>query len=355
MEMAQEIQRVRERHGLLGPVAPSSLLTIAAPERTPAKNLAPARVPAPPMPVAFQPNISKARLEHHRQATAIAAKWVSFASKSVLKMLPNEMAVTAAAVLVIAIAFIGFETIHLRKAGVLAVQAPIAQNPGTVAAIVPATNPASEGDPLEKLIDGPQADNPIAVGKDTSGLPKAHVKAVRKLRVKPQPKLPAAENRAKLPTQVSGPTSNPPARVTGSVQNINVASATPPAAKIPVSLPNIKALSGNTGATATLQIQIAYPFAEVEASVWIDNHLTYDQKLFGESKKRALLFKKVEGHEISNVDVPAGEHKIHVRVQSVSSRYDQSQTFVGKFNVSGQNVLAVSCDKRASALQITLR
>ena len=89
--------------------------------------------------------------------------------------------------------------------------------------------------------------------------------------------------------------------------------------------------------------------------MWVDNQLTYDQKLFGESKKRALLFKKVEGHEISNVDVPAGEHKIHVRVQSVSNQYDQSQTFVGKFNVSGQNVLAVSCDKRGNGLQIALR
>jgi hypothetical protein len=53
--------------------------------------------------------------------------------------------------------------------------------------------------------------------------------------------------------------------------------------------------------------------------------------------------------------VPPGEHKIHIRVQSVSSQYDQSQTFVGKFNASGQNILAVACDKRSNGLQITLR
>jgi len=356
MEMAQEIQKVRERHGLLGPVAPS-VLTIATPERTPAKIPAAARVPASPMPVAVQPNISKARPENGKPATvaAISAKWVSFASKSVLKMLPNEITLTAAAVLVLAIAFIGFETIHLRNAGVAAVQAPTAHNAVPTAAVVPAPNPTAAGDPLEKLMDDPQPDNPIAVDKNTSDLPKAQVKAVRKPRVKSQPKLPAAENRAKLATQVSGSTSSTPARITGSVQNIKVASANPPVAKIPVSLPSIKAQSANPAATATLQIQIAYPFAEVEASVWIDNQLTYDQKLFGESKKRALVFKKVEGHEISNVDVPAGEHKIHVRVQSVSGQYDQSQTFVGKFNASGQNILAVACDKRGNGLQITLR
>jgi serine/threonine protein kinase len=356
MEMAQEIQKVRERHGLLGPVAPS-VLSIASPERTAAKNVATARVPAPLMPGAVQPNISKARPQNGRPATvaAMSAKWVSFASKSVLKMLPNEMALTAAAVLVIAIAFIAFETIHLRKAGVVAVQAPIAQNPGPVASVVPATNPTSEGDPLEKLIDDQQVERPIAPKKDTLQVPKTHAKVSRKPPVKPAAKLPAPTDAGKLPTQVSAVNSNPLAQVPASVQNVRAASVTlPVAAKIPGSTPNIRA-SVIPSSTATLQIQIAYPFAEVEASVWVDNQLTYNQKLFGESKKRALLFKKVEGHDISNVNVPAGEHKIHIRVQSISRQYDQSQTFVGKFNASGQNVLAVACDKRGNGLQITLR
>jgi eukaryotic-like serine/threonine-protein kinase len=357
LEMAQEIQKVRERHGLLGPAAPS-MLSIASPERTAAKNVATARFPTPLMPVAVQPSISKARPQNGRPATAaaISAKWVSFASKSVLKMLPSEIALTAAAVLVLAIAFIAFETVHLRKAGVVAVQVPIAQNPSPVAPVVPATNPTSDGDRLEKLIDDPQVDSPIAPEKDTLEVPKTHVKIIRKPPVKPEAKLPAYKDAGKLPAQVSATaTSNPAAKMSGSVENIRVASATPPAAKITASMPSIKAVSATAPATATLQIQIAYPFAEVEASVWIDNQLTYDQKLFGESKKRALLFKKVEGHEISNVNVPAGEHKIHIRVQSISSQYDQSQTFVGKFSASGQNVLAVACDKRGNGLQITLR
>jgi serine/threonine-protein kinase len=355
MEMAQEIQKVRERHGLLGPVAPS-VLSIASPERTAAKNVATARFPTPRMPVAVQPSISKARPQNGRPATAaaISAKWVSFASKSVLKMLPNEMALTAAAVLVIAIAFIAFETIHLRKAGVVAVQAPIAQNPGPVDALVPA-NPAPEGDPLEKLTDDPQVDSPSVHEKDTLDVKKTHVKVIRKPPVKLAAKLPANKDGLRPPAQ-SAVNSNPPTREPASVQNIRVASVTPPAAaKIPASTPGIKAVSATAPATATLQIQIAYQFAEVEASVWIDNQLTYDQKLFGESKKRALLFKKVEGHDISNVNVPAGEHRIHIRVQSVSSQYDQSQTFVGKFNPSGQNILVVACDKRGNGLQITLR
>jgi len=357
MEMAKEIQSVRERHDLLGPVAPAVLLP-ASPERTAGGKVSTMRVSTPAISPTPQRKIStsSAGTGKLETAAAIAAKWVSLASTSVLKMLPSEIALTAAAVLVLAIAFIAFETIHLRKAGVVAVSAPIAQNPSPVAVVVPAANPASEGDALKELMDEPQVDSPIAENKDTLVVPKTHIKVIRKPPVKPEAKLPAHKDAAKLPAEVSATNYNPPATISGSLQNIRVTSVAPPAAaKIPASLPSIKAVSATPPATATLQIQIAYQFAEVEASVWIDNQLTYDQKLFGESKKRALVFKKVEGHEISNVNVPAGEHRIHIRVQSVSSQYDQSQTFVGKFNAIGQNVLALTCDKHSNGLQITLR
>ena len=355
MEMAKEIQSVRERHGLLGPVAPSVLLT-ASPERTAGAKVSTMRVSTPAISSTPQPKISTSSAGTGKLETAVAisAKWVSFASTSVLKMLPSEIALTATAVLVLAIAFIAFETIHLRKAGVVAVSAPIAQNLSPV--VVPAANPASEGDALKELMDDPQVDSPIAENKDTLVVPKTRLKVMRKPPVKPEAKLPAHKDAANLPAEVSTTNYNPPATISGSLQNVRVTTVAPPtAAKIPASLPSIKTGSAIPPATATLQIQIAYQFAEVEASVWIDNQLTYDQKLFGESKKRALVFKKVEGHEISNVNVPAGEHRIHIRVQSVSSQYDQSQTFVGKFNAIGQNVLALTCDKRSNGLQITLR
>ena len=355
MEMAKEIQSVRERHGLLGPVAPSVLLT-ASPERTAGAKVSTMRVSTAAISSTPQPKISTSSAGTGKLETAVAisAKWVSFASTSVLKMLPSEIALTATAVLVLAIAFIAFETIHLRKAGVVAVSAPIAQNLSPV--VVPAANPASEGDALKELMDDPQVDSPIAENKDTLVVPKTRLKVMRKPPVKPEAKLPAHKDAENLPAEVSTTNYNPPATISGSLQNVRVTTVAPPtAAKIPASLPSIKTGSAIPPATATLQIQIAYQFAEVEASVWIDNQLTYDQKLFGESKKRALVFKKVEGHEISNVNVPAGEHRIHIRVQSVSSQYDQSQTFVGKFNAIGQNVLALTCDKRSNGLQITLR
>ncbi len=106
---------------------------------------------------------------------------------------------------------------------------------------------------------------------------------------------------------------------------------------------------------ASLQIQIEYQFEEADASVWADNELIYQRKLFGESKKRALVFKKVEGHEEGKVKIPAGQHRLHVRIVSAGEQYDQSQTISGNFSSASQNVLGINCDKRAKALQLTLQ
>jgi hypothetical protein len=89
--------------------------------------------------------------------------------------------------------------------------------------------------------------------------------------------------------------------------------------------------------------------------VWIDNQLIYSQKLFGESKKRALVFKKVEGHERGSVKIPTGEHRVHVRIHSAAEQYDQSQSIAGNFAASSQNTLGIICDKHGNDLQLTLQ
>ena len=66
-------------------------------------------------------------------------------------------------------------------------------------------------------------------------------------------------------------------------------------AKMPASVQNVKATTVQPLASSTLVLQIEYQFSEAEATVWLDNQLIYSQKLYGESKKRALLFKKSKG------------------------------------------------------------
>jgi hypothetical protein len=248
-------------------------------------------------------------------------------------MVSDKIALTAAIVLVLATAFIAYETIHPRNPRTASINAPTVQNHVPVAAVVPAT-PILDDAASRDATDDARLDRLIAEEEGPAQAPASQVK-VRTPAVKRAARPPAHKDPSKLLTPLMTPKSSSAGRSPASLQNVKAVAAVP--------------------TTATLKIQIEYQFAEAEASIWIDNQLTYKQKLFGESKKRALLFKKMEGHEVSSVNVPAGEHQVHVRVQSASDEYDQSQTLVGKFNANGQNVLDVTCDKRGDGLQITLK
>jgi len=105
----------------------------------------------------------------------------------------------------------------------------------------------------------------------------------------------------------------------------------------------------------TMQIEIEHPFAAAEASVWLDNQLVYTHPLHGESRTRAVVFRHIQGHQSDSVQVPAGEHRVHVRIQSIKDSYYQSKTLSGIFQRSGENVLHVKCDKHGGTLDVTLQ
>jgi len=149
--------------------------------------------------------------------------------------------------------------------------------------------------------------------------------------------------------------------VPASVQSASVQSsnAPPVAANSPVRVlkANAKPVQRVTpnAEPATMQIEIEHPFAAAEASVWLDNQLVYTHPLHGESRTRAVVFRHIQGHQSDSVQVPAGEHRVHVRIQSIKDSYDQSKTLSGIFQRSGENVLHVKCDKHGGTLDVTLQ
>jgi hypothetical protein len=106
---------------------------------------------------------------------------------------------------------------------------------------------------------------------------------------------------------------------------------------------------------AELQIEIDDPFADAKASVWLDNRLVYSTSIRGEATKHALLFRHVAGHESRTVHYPAGEHQVHVRVESTANGFDQSRTIAAKLAAGQETTLHVTCDKRADDLQVALQ
>ena len=108
-------------------------------------------------------------------------------------------------------------------------------------------------------------------------------------------------------------------------------------------------------ALATLNLEIEHAFPVGQASVWLDNVLIYTRSLQGENKTHAIVFKTVKGQESNKLTIPAGEHRLHVRIQSSSRDFDQSKTISGTFTAGADSVLHIVCDTRANGIQMVLR
>jgi serine/threonine protein kinase len=105
----------------------------------------------------------------------------------------------------------------------------------------------------------------------------------------------------------------------------------------------------------TLHVHIEHPFVDAEVSIWMDNSLIHSRTLVGETKKRALLFHQTAGHDSETLELPAGRHQLHVRIQSTADAYDQSKTVAGDFTAGSERVLQITCDKHGGDLQVTLK
>ena len=104
-----------------------------------------------------------------------------------------------------------------------------------------------------------------------------------------------------------------------------------------------------------MQIEIEHPFAEAEVTIWLDNRAFYSRSLRGQTSKHALVFKQVHGHQSDSVQVPSGQHEIHVRVRAADTSFDQSRTISGLIPANGEALLHVLCDKRQDELRIALQ
>jgi hypothetical protein len=107
-------------------------------------------------------------------------------------------------------------------------------------------------------------------------------------------------------------------------------------------------------AQTDLDVEIQHAFSSASISIWLDRKLICQQDLRGQTKRRALFFKKVEGTESIELAVPSGEHWITVQVKSAASGYDQSKKIIESFEAKGKNVLHVYCDEAKHSLELAL-
>ena len=103
-----------------------------------------------------------------------------------------------------------------------------------------------------------------------------------------------------------------------------------------------------------LRIEIEHDFTEAHASVWVDNSLVYEHLLHGDSKRRGLIFRKVEGYQLDAVNVPTGKHNVRVRIHSSNDSFDETTTMADATIGTNDSILRVVCGKKSGRLELRL-
>jgi len=116
---------------------------------------------------------------------------------------------------------------------------------------------------------------------------------------------------------------------------------------------NSKALS-KAVADSTLNIRIEHRFSAADLSLWIDDKLAYDRPLRGQSKKHWNPF-RLDVRENETVRLPAGKHRILVRVRSTPDKYEQSAIISGSFAKEHPTILQINFERQGKAMRLALR
>jgi len=119
------------------------------------------------------------------------------------------------------------------------------------------------------------------------------------------------------------------------------------AMKTPARVPDVPA-------EAMLQIEVEHHFASASVSVWFDDHLVYEQSLRGDKQRRALVFRRVAGHQFNAIKVPSGRHMVRVRVYSEADSYDQSK-IIADASIPAASLLRIVCGNKGEGLQLSLQ
>ena len=105
---------------------------------------------------------------------------------------------------------------------------------------------------------------------------------------------------------------------------------------------------------SALNITIEHSFREAQASISVDNRPVYAEELRGEQKRRALVFSRTQGRQTGTIKLLPGKHNIVVRVQSVQDAYDASQSLTKGFSPGSESTLLVKCDPRKKKIDLSI-
>jgi serine/threonine-protein kinase len=307
-EMAQDIQALRTADRTLG--EPTTFFKRAVHEQIGFTNLRNTGLPTQKSPASS----ANQKFSESSVKGTFSVNGVEIVARLPLALssVPRKFIYTASGILLATMGLLAYGTLHVRNSRPMESPASAAASNSSVIAknasksIEEMVNRAATpdaGDVLHSTDVARSPDNDVP-------LPKAHL-------------------------QGSGPTDSRP---NGRTSSLKTVAAT---RKIPIG-------------SAHLRIHIEHPFSSAQLSLWMDNALIFNQTLAGEPKKHGL-FHRVEQLDLEPMDIVAGEHQLHVRIQSTGDTYDQSRTITSKFTAGGENGMQIICNKHNNDLQVTIK
>jgi len=117
--------------------------------------------------------------------------------------------------------------------------------------------------------------------------------------------------------------------------------------------PDSQTLS-KTIADSALSMRIEHRFPSADLSLWIDDKLTYEHSLRGQTKKHWNPF-RLDVRETETVQLAAGKHRLRVRVRSTPDKYEQSATILGSFAKGHTTILQINFERQGKGMRLTLR
>src|SRR5439155_23432328 len=107
---------------------------------------------------------------------------------------------------------------------------------------------------------------------------------------------------------------------------------------------------------ARVQVDREHQFAKAHAYLWLDNKLVYSSDLYSTAKPRMLVFRRRSHAHVSEmVQLPAGKHRMRVRLQSVSDAFDETKAFPATLKPNSESTLRIDVNKKNKQLQIELK
>jgi hypothetical protein len=101
-------------------------------------------------------------------------------------------------------------------------------------------------------------------------------------------------------------------------------------------------------------VELRQPFRECVMSIWVDEKLTYKNRIRGERKNRFLHMGTSSAEYLTLVQIPAGTHSVKVEVNGLGQNYAASGSLFATFARTNGQKLRVTADKSRPDLDLQL-